>query len=127
MLEKVVFLDRDGVINRDSPDYIKTWEEFEFLPGSLDAIALLTRNGFTILIITNQSPIGRGMIEPETLSRTHRLMSDMIAAHGGKIEDIFFLPAHTRREVQVPKTCAGTHFQSPGQVRNRPFRYIFRG
>ena len=53
MLEKVVFLDRDGVINRDSPDYVKTWEEFEFLPGSLDAISLLTRNSFTILIITN--------------------------------------------------------------------------
>lgn len=97
MLEKVVFLDRDGVINRDSPDYIKTWEEFEFLPRSLDAIALLTRNGFTTLVITNQSPIGRGMIEMKTLSRTHRLMVQAVAAHGGNIEDIFFCP-HTPEE-----------------------------
>lgn len=94
MLEKVVFLDRDGVINRDSSDYIKTWEAFEFLPGSLDAFELLARNGFTAIIITNQSIIGRGMAPPETLSRTHRLLAEAVAAHGGKIEDIFFCP-HT--------------------------------
>ena len=97
MLKKIVFLDRDGVINRDSPDYIKTWEEFEFLPGSLDAVALLSRNGFAVIVITNQSPIGRGMIEEKTLSRTHRLMSEAVAAHGGKIEAIFFCP-HTPEE-----------------------------
>jgi D-glycero-D-manno-heptose 1,7-bisphosphate phosphatase len=98
MLEKVVFLDRDGVINRDSSDYVKTWEEFEFLPGSLDAIALLARHGFPVIIVTNQSSIGRGMISIETLSRTHRLMCEAVAAHGGKIEDIFFCP-HTPEEM----------------------------
>ncbi len=92
MLQKVVFLDRDGVINRDSPDYIKSWEEFEFLPGSLEAMALLTQNGFRIMVITNQSVIGRGMADPETLSRTHRLMSEAVATQGGRIHDIFFCP-----------------------------------
>ena len=92
MLEKVVFLDRDGVINRDSPAYIKTWEEFEFLPGSLEAIMRLTRNGFAIIVITNQSVIGRGMADLETLSHIHRRMSETVAAHGGRIHDIFFCP-----------------------------------
>jgi D-glycero-D-manno-heptose 1,7-bisphosphate phosphatase len=94
MLKKVVFLDRDGVINRDSPEHIKSWDEFEFLPGSLEAISLLTRGGFTIIVITNQSAIGRGMVAPETLSHTHRRMSEAVAAHGGNIRDIFFCPHH---------------------------------
>jgi D-glycero-D-manno-heptose 1,7-bisphosphate phosphatase len=92
MLKKVIFLDRDGVINRDSPAYIKCWEEFEFLPGSLDAMALLTRAGFTLIVITNQSIIGRGMANPEALARTHRRMREAVADHGGKIQDIFFCP-----------------------------------
>ncbi len=112
MLEKVVFLDRDGVINRDSPDYVKTWEEFEFLPGSLDAISLLTRNSFTILIITNQSIIGRGMIAPETLARTHRLMSVTIAAHGGKIEEIFFCPHTPEEKCMCRKPAPGLVFKA---------------
>jgi D-glycero-D-manno-heptose 1,7-bisphosphate phosphatase len=92
MLEKVVFLDRDGVINRDSSDYIKTWEEFEFLPGSLEALAELARNGFNVIVITNQSIIGRGMADLETLFRIHRRMSETITAHGGRIHDLFFCP-----------------------------------
>ena len=54
MREKVVFLDRDGVINRDSSDFIKSVAEFEFLPRSLDALRLLTKNGFRVILITNQ-------------------------------------------------------------------------
>lgn len=109
MLEKVVFLDRDGVINRDSSDYIKSWEEFEFLSGSLDAIALLTQNGFETIVITNQSPVGRGMIDMKTLSRTHRLMAEAVAAHGGKIKDIFSCP-HT------PEDNCNCRKPSPGLV-----------
>ena len=61
---KTVFLDRDGVINRDSSLYIKSWEEFEFLPGSLEAIGLLSRSGFAVFVVTNQSALGRGLIRP---------------------------------------------------------------
>ena len=62
-----VFLDRDGVINEDSPDYIKCWAEFHFIPGSLDAVARLTRSGCRVIIITNQSAVNRGMIPPAEL------------------------------------------------------------
>jgi len=91
-LHKVVYLDRDGVINRDSPAYIKSWDEFEFLPGSLEALKQLNQNGFTTIIITNQSAIGRQMITRETLEGMHRRMSAAIQSHGGRIEDIFYCP-----------------------------------
>ena len=74
MLQRVVFLDRDGVINRDSSDYIKSWDEFEFLPGSIEAIRLLTLNRFTTIIITNQSVINRNMVSREDLEYIHAMM-----------------------------------------------------
>lgn len=112
MLDKVVFLDRDGVINRDSPAYIKTWEEFEFLPGSLEAMALLTRHGFTIIVITNQSIIGRGMVDLKTLSHTHRQMSEAVAAHGGSIRGIFFCPHHPEDGCDCRKPAPGLIFKA---------------
>ena len=96
-LLKVVFLDRDGVINRDSPDYIKNWSEFEFLPGSLRALKKLTQKGFSLIVITNQSAVNRGMISLKDLDFIHANMRSAIAAHGGNIHAIFFCP-HTPDE-----------------------------
>jgi len=92
ILRKVVFLDRDGVINRDSPDYIKSWSEFEFLPGSLEAIELLTSNGFANIIITNQSVINRKMVSEKVLNYIHTMMKATVKSRSGKIKDIFFCP-----------------------------------
>jgi histidinol-phosphate phosphatase family protein len=93
-IKKAVFLDRDGVINADSPDYIKRWEEFRFLPGSLDAIRRLTENRYTVIVITNQSAVGREMISLDTLNDIHGRMCRKIAETGGRITDIFFCPHH---------------------------------
>jgi D-glycero-D-manno-heptose 1,7-bisphosphate phosphatase len=87
-----VFLDRDGVINRDSPDYIKHWSEFEFLPGSLAAMAGLCRHGFRIIVITNQSGIGRGLIRLQDLAEMHARLKEAVEDRGGRIEDIFLCP-----------------------------------
>ena len=92
MLEKVVFLDRDGVINEDSPNYVKNWKEFHFIPGSLDAIKKLHDNHFTTIVITNQSVVGRKISSPENLDEIHRNMSDAVKRHGGSLRDIFFCP-----------------------------------
>ncbi len=94
MLKKIVFLDRDGVINQDSSDYIKNWSEFEFLPGSIDAMTRLTLNGFITIVITNQSVINRQMVSGEELEYIHTMMREAVRSGGGEIKDIFFCP-HT--------------------------------
>ena len=96
-LKKVVFLDRDGVINRDSPDYIKSWAEFHFLPGSITAIKNLTDKGFAPIIITNQSAVNRHLITEKKLADIHAKMKAAIRYCGGEIKDIFFCP-HTPEE-----------------------------
>ena len=88
----IIFLDRDGVINHDSPDYIKSWAEFEFLPGSLEALRLLTEKGYRLILITNQSIVNRGMVPVEVLSDIHDRLRQSVAQAGGRIEDIFFCP-----------------------------------
>ncbi len=92
MLEKVVFLDRDGVINFDSPDYIKSCAEFEFIPGSLEAIRRLTTNGFTSIVVTNQSALARKLISAAELDRIHAMMKRAVVSAAGRITDVFYCP-----------------------------------
>ncbi len=93
-MEKVVFLDRDGVISKDSADHIKSWDEFHFLPNAKEAIKLLTDHGFHIVLITNQSVIARGMTTIEGLEFMHNNMKGEIEEYGGKIEKIYYCPHH---------------------------------
>jgi D-glycero-D-manno-heptose 1,7-bisphosphate phosphatase len=92
MLTHAVFLDRDGVINRDSADYITRLEQFEFLPGSLDALRRLTQSGFPLIVITNQSALGRGWVSAEELGRIHDHLRTAVAGAGGRILDILVCP-----------------------------------
>ena len=93
----VVFLDRDGVINRDSTAYIKSLAEFEFLPRSLSAIQKLAQNGIRTIVITNQSALHRGLISLKGLDAIHAAMTTEIRRRGGCIDDIFYCP-HTPQE-----------------------------
>jgi len=90
--EKYIFLDRDGVINRDSDAYVKSWAEFQFLPGSLAALKKLTLAGYRIIVITNQSIIGRKWVSLETLEDIFARMRAEIEKTGGRIHAIFFCP-----------------------------------
>ncbi len=96
-LDKVVFLDKDGVINLDSPDYIKSWSEVVFIPGSLEAIRRLTKADFSIILITNQSAVNRKLMTREGLDYIFTKLAHTVADHGGKITDIFYCP-HTPEE-----------------------------
>ena len=89
---EAVFLDRDGVINRDRPDFVKSVEEFELLPGVLEAIRLLHRAGFSIIIATNQSGIGRGLYSEETLEEIHRHLLRLVERGAGRIDAIYICP-----------------------------------
>jgi D-glycero-D-manno-heptose 1,7-bisphosphate phosphatase len=89
---RVVVLDRDGVINRDSPDYIKSAAEWEPLPGALAAIAALKAAGFRVVVATNQSGLARGLFDLQTLGEIHQRMLAAVAAAGGSLDGIFFCP-----------------------------------
>lgn len=82
----LVILDRDGVVNRDSPDFIKTPEEWQPLPGALDAIARLTAAGFRVAVASNQSGVGRGLFDVPCLARIHGKMVDAIGEAGGRLD-----------------------------------------
>ena len=87
-----VLLDRDGVINRNRTDYVKSWEEFEFLPGSLEALRMLAEQGTRVIVVTNQSVVGRGIIPQDELDRIHARMTREVEAHGGRIDAILCCP-----------------------------------
>ena len=89
---KLVILDRDGVINRDSDAYIKSPAEWQPLPGSLEAIAKLTQAGFRVVVATNQSGVGRGLFEMATLNAIHDRMLRAVAQVGGRIDAVFYCP-----------------------------------
>jgi len=91
---KLIILDRDGVINQDSDDYIKSPEEWIPIPGSLEAIARLNHAGYQLVLATNQSGIGRGYYNLETLNQIHQKMHKRLTEVGGVIDAIFFCP-HT--------------------------------
>jgi D-glycero-D-manno-heptose 1,7-bisphosphate phosphatase len=91
---KLVILDRDGVINFDSAHYIKSPAEWKALPGSLEAIARLTQAGYKVVVASNQSGIGRGLFDMDTLNAIHDKMHRSVQALGGRIDAIFYCP-HT--------------------------------
>ena len=104
---KVVLLDRDGVINQDSDDYIKSIAEWHPIPGSLEAIARLHHAGYLLGIVTNQSGVGRGLFSIDTLWGIHRHMLQQILAHGGFVQRIFFC-------LHTPEDKCGCRKPKPG-------------
>jgi D-glycero-D-manno-heptose 1,7-bisphosphate phosphatase len=89
---KLIILDRDGVINFDSAEFIKSPEEWSPIPGSLEAIARLNQDGYRVVVATNQSGIGRGLFEVATLNAIHDKMHKALGHVGGRIDAVFFCP-----------------------------------
>lgn len=89
---KLIILDRDGVINYDSGDYIKSPEEWRAIPGSLEAIARLTLNDYRIIVVTNQPGLACGKFQIENLNAIHKKMLNYLSQFGGVIDAIFFCP-----------------------------------
>ena len=105
-LKKAVFLDRDGVINENRHDYVKQWAEFKFLPGALTALERLANTSLPIVVITNQSAVGRGILDQKVLEEIHARMTTMIRARGGRIDKIVYCPhdPETDCDCRKPKT-----------------------
>jgi D-glycero-D-manno-heptose 1,7-bisphosphate phosphatase len=103
---KLVILDRDGVINQDSANFIKSPNEWIALPGSLEAIALLNQSGYRVAVATNQSGIARGLFDMATLNAIHDKMHRALALLGGRIDAMFYCPhaADDNCHCRKPKT-----------------------
>lgn len=89
---KLVILDRDGVINTDSDQFIKTPDEWKPIPGSLEAIAHLTHSGFRVVVCSNQSGVGRGLLDMAALNAINDKMYKALAQFGGRIDALFYCP-----------------------------------
>ena len=103
----LIILDRDGVINEDSDDYIKSPAEWQPIPGSLEAIAKLSHHGYRVIVVTNQSGLGRKLFTIESLNAIHMKMNTHLAQFGGVIDAIFFCP-------HVPKDDCSCRKPKPG-------------
>jgi D-glycero-D-manno-heptose 1,7-bisphosphate phosphatase len=88
----LILLDRDGVINYDSDAYIRAPEEWRPLPGSLQAIAALSAHGYRVVVVSNQSGVGRGLFSEATLAAIHAKMTQTIEAAGGALAGIYYCP-----------------------------------
>jgi len=91
-LAAAVFLDRDGVINENRDDYVKTWDEVRLLPGALEAVARRAATPFRIVLVTNQSPIGRGILTTEQMEAINRRLIEEIEARNGRIDGVYCCP-----------------------------------
>tara|TARA_B100000809_G_scaffold65858_1_gene62498 strand:+ start:2563 stop:3105 length:543 start_codon:yes stop_codon:yes gene_type:complete len=106
---KLIILDRDGVINEDSDDYIKSPDEWIPIPGSLESIGKLSQNNYQVIIITNQSGIGRKLFSIEMLHAIHKKMNIHLAQYGGVIDGIFFCPCIPEENCNCRKPKPGLY------------------
>ena len=109
---KTIVLDRDGVINKDSPNYIKSHEEWIPIPGSLEAISSLHQAGFYILIATNQSGLARGLFDEFELAKIHHKLCSMVEEEGGFVSGIFYCPHSPDDECECRKPNTGMLIQA---------------
>jgi D-glycero-D-manno-heptose 1,7-bisphosphate phosphatase len=107
-----IFLDRDGVINYNRTDHVKNWDEFKFLPGSLEALALLHKFSYRVFIITNQAVINRGTISEKVLHEIHQRMAEQVAKAGGWIEKVFYCPHLSEEKCLCRKPQPGLLWQA---------------
>lgn len=120
MLNKVVFVDRDGVINKKAAehDYIKNWQEFRFLPDVAKAIKLLNQSGFIVIIVSNQRGIARGIMTENDLKDIHQKMCCKLKQESAIITDIFVCP-HNNNECKCRKPQTGLFLQAEIKISSK--------
>jgi D-glycero-D-manno-heptose 1,7-bisphosphate phosphatase len=127
MVHPAIFLDRDGVINANRTDYVKSWAEFCFLPGALAALRKLATLGWQTVVITNQSAIGRGLVSQAIVEQIHRQMIDAIHEAGGHIHGLFYCPHHPEDGCDCRKPRPGLLLQAQAHLQIDLARSILVG
>jgi D-glycero-D-manno-heptose 1,7-bisphosphate phosphatase len=120
---KLVILDRDGTINSDSDDFVKTPDEWLPLPGSLEAIARLNHAGWHVVIASNQSGLGRGLFDVASLNAMHAKMHKMLAAVGGRVDAVFYCPHSPEESCTCRKPLPGL-FEQIGERFGVPLKGV---
>ncbi|HMN93426.1 MAG TPA: D-glycero-beta-D-manno-heptose 1,7-bisphosphate 7-phosphatase [Hydrogenophaga sp.] len=116
---KLIILDRDGTLNRNRDDYVASPEEWEPLPGALEAVARLNQGGWRVVLATNQSGLGRGMFDMASLNAIHAKMHRLLAAAGARVEAVFFCPHAPEDHCSCRKPAPGL-FHQIGERFNLP-------
>ena len=111
MQTRLVILDRDGTINADSDEYVKSADEWHPLPGALDAIARLNHAGWHVVVASNQSGLGRGLFDVAALNAMHTKMHKLLAAAGGRIDAVFYCPHSPEETCNCRKPAPGLYEQ----------------
>ena len=106
-MKKLLILDRDGVINFDSPNYIRSEHEWIAIPQSIKAISMACKKGYVIAVATNQAGLAKGFFTVEALDAMHEKMSSLVAKAGGKISSIKYCPHHPDDNCRCRKPAAG--------------------
>ena len=104
---KAVFVDRDGVINRNRRDHVKSWAEFAFLPNAVEALVELTRHGLRTVVLTNQAVINRGIAARQVIDEIHARMLSELETAGARVEAVFYCPHR-------PEECCSCRKPRPG-------------
>jgi D-glycero-D-manno-heptose 1,7-bisphosphate phosphatase len=111
-MQPAIFLDRDGVIIENRPDYVRHWEDVHFYPHALQALAGIRNSPYKIVIVTNQSAVGRGMISLETAIEINQRVIETIAEHGGRIDGSFICPHTPQDDCDCRKPKPGLFHQA---------------
>ena len=108
-MNKAVFLDRDGVINRKAPegDYVVRWDEFEILPGVVEAIRILNQSAYRVIVVTNQRAVAKNKMTLSELEEIHGKLIATVAERGGMIDGIYFCPHDLESNCRCRKPKAG--------------------
>jgi D-glycero-D-manno-heptose 1,7-bisphosphate phosphatase len=108
---KLLILDRDGTLNRNRDDYVASPDEWEALPGALEAVARLNQGGWRVVLVTSQSGIGRGLFDMASLNAIHAKMHRQLAAAGARVEAVFFCPHAPEDACTCRKPAPGLFLQ----------------
>jgi histidinol-phosphate phosphatase family protein len=127
--KKVVLLDRDGVVNKNAPlhDHVKKWEEFDFLPEAAEGIKRLNDAGFTIVLITNQQGIGKGLMTEEDLTNIHDKMQRELSKKGARIDYIYYCPHLQDENCKCRKPKPGMVEKAAKEIGFNPKKAILIG
>src|SRR6185436_12846358 len=104
---RLVILGRDGILNVDREDHVKSPDEWQPLPGALEAVARLNHAGWHVVVATNQSGIGRGMIDMTSVNAVHLHMMKLLMEKGGRIDAVFFCPHTASEQCECRKPAPG--------------------